>query len=105
MRDPLYQGNVIHEQCAVVLRLAPSFFRFGSFEVFKPKDKTSGRGGPSQGLEDKMLPHMIDFVIKNYYPEIYQVQVPEPGQNLNRLQYEMFFEEILRRTAKMVAKW
>jgi len=38
-RDPLYQGNVIWEKCAVVLRLAPTFFRFGSFETFKEHDK------------------------------------------------------------------
>jgi len=27
------------EKCAVVMRVAPSFFRFGSFEIFKEKDK------------------------------------------------------------------
>ncbi len=32
-RDPLYQGRVINEKCAVVLRLSPSFIRFGSFQV------------------------------------------------------------------------
>jgi uncharacterized protein YdiU (UPF0061 family) len=38
-RDPIYSGNVILEKCAVVLRLAPTFFRFGSFEVFKDSDR------------------------------------------------------------------
>jgi uncharacterized protein YdiU (UPF0061 family) len=37
-RDKLYTGNVINEKCAVVMRVAPSFIRFGSFEIFKPKD-------------------------------------------------------------------
>lgn len=50
-RDPLYQGNVIWEKCAVVLRLAPTFFRFGSFETFKERDRMSGRIGPSVGLK------------------------------------------------------
>jgi uncharacterized protein YdiU (UPF0061 family) len=50
-RDPLYQGNVIWEKCAVVLRLAPTFFRFGSFETFKERDKHSGMTGPSVGLK------------------------------------------------------
>lgn len=55
-RDPIYSGNVIWEKCAVVLRLAPTFFRFGSFETFKEKDKYSGMKGPSTGLKDEMLP-------------------------------------------------
>ena len=41
-RDKLYTGNVKLEPCAVVLRVAPTFMRFGSFEIFKPKDKYSG---------------------------------------------------------------
>ena len=50
-RDPIYSGNVIKEKCAVVLRLAPTFFRFGSFEVFKESDRQSGEKGPSHGLK------------------------------------------------------
>jgi len=45
-RDPLYTGQQIKEKCAVVLRLAPTFFRFGSFEIFKPRDPYSGDQGP-----------------------------------------------------------
>ena len=41
-RDKLYTGNVIYEKCAVVLRIAPTFMRFGSFEIFKAKDKYTG---------------------------------------------------------------
>ena len=70
-RDPLYSGNVIYEKCAVVMRLAPSFFRFGSFEIFKEKDRYSGSKGPSYGMKEQMMPSMLDFLIKNYYPEIY----------------------------------
>ena len=43
-RDPFYNGRVIKERCAVVLRLAPTFWRFGSFEIFKGLD--GGREGP-----------------------------------------------------------
>jgi len=45
-RDPLYNGKKIMEKCAIVLRLAPTFFRFGSFEIFKPTDDLSGEAGP-----------------------------------------------------------
>lgn len=36
-RDPLYQNEVVNEKCAVMIRLAPSLIRFGSFEV--PKEE------------------------------------------------------------------
>ena len=70
-RDPLYSGNVIMEKCAVVMRVAPTFFRFGSFEIFKKRDPYSGMEGPSHGMQEKMMPTMLDFLIRNYYPEIF----------------------------------
>jgi uncharacterized protein YdiU (UPF0061 family) len=33
-RDPIYNGNVINEKIAVVMRLAPTFIRFGTFQIF-----------------------------------------------------------------------
>lgn len=41
-RDLLYTGNPIRERCSVVSRIAPSFLRFGSFEIFKPVDPMTG---------------------------------------------------------------
>ena len=35
-RDKLYTGDVKYEKCAVVMRVAPTFMRFGSFEIFLP---------------------------------------------------------------------
>ena len=49
-RDKLYTGNVIMEKTAVVMRMAPTFIRFGSFEIFLPKNKDTGMAGPSVGL-------------------------------------------------------
>jgi len=46
IRDPLYNGNQILEPCAIVSRLAPSFIRFGSWEIFVSNDD---RIGPSVG--------------------------------------------------------
>ncbi len=37
-----YTGNPKQERCSVVLRVAPTFVRFGSFEIFKPTDSTTG---------------------------------------------------------------
>lgn len=102
-RDPLYTGDVIWEPCAVVMRVAPTFFRFGSFETFKERDKMSGMAGPSVGLKGEMLPKMLEFVIKNYYPHIYNMEKAAPGEMLSEQQYKLFFEEVVQRTAKIVA--
>lgn len=44
--------------------------RFGSFEIFLPKDEKTGRSGPSLGLKHQMMPTMLDYVVKNFYPNI-----------------------------------
>ena len=41
-RDMFYSGNPQQERCSVVMRVAPTFLRFGSFEIFKPTDSTTG---------------------------------------------------------------
>lgn len=70
VRDKLYTGNPIMEKSAVVMRVAPTFFRFGSFEIFLPVQENTGRGGPSHGLQDKMMPRMLDYLIANFFQEI-----------------------------------
>jgi uncharacterized protein YdiU (UPF0061 family) len=35
-------GNAIAEQATVITRIAQTFLRFGSFEIFKPTDSTTG---------------------------------------------------------------
>ena len=45
--------------------------RFGSFEIFKTIDKTTGRVGPSVGRVD-ILHQLLDSVIKTFYPEVSQ---------------------------------
>ncbi|KAG3140603.1 Selenoprotein O [Phytophthora idaei] len=96
LRDIFYNGNAKTEPTAVVTRIAKSFLRFGSFEIFKDEDKFTGLAGPSAHLENKeeMMRQMLDFTIRQYFPEI----------NGER-KYEKFFEQVVRRTAKLVAKW
>lgn len=74
-RDIFYNGNQITENCAVVLRIAETFFRFGSFEVeidLNPKNT--------------MVPKLWEYCEKNFFEN-----VQEP------------FVEIVKRTAKLVA--
>lgn len=96
-RDPLYQGEIIDEQCTVVSRIAENFFRFGSFEIFKIGDENT-RSGPSAGndaLKLQLLTHIMDYYPSNIY---------ENAHSLDE-KYEAWFREVVRLTAVLVAKW
>lgn len=99
IRDIYYDGNPKKEKCTVVLRVAPTFLRFGSFEIFKPVDEFTGRQGPSVDRNDIRI-QMLDYVIGTFYPEI---QEKYEGDNTKR--NAAFFREITRRTAQLVAEW
>ncbi|GFR47232.1 hypothetical protein Agub_g8916, partial [Astrephomene gubernaculifera] len=71
VRDVHYSGNPILERCTVVSRIAPTFLRFGSFEIFKPVDPMTGRRGSSAGLESALLPPLLHHVIRTYFPDIW----------------------------------
>ena len=84
LRDMMYDGNAQIEQGAIVCRVAESFLRFGSFEIFYARD------------DDENLQRLLDFTLKNYYPQFH-----EKGKE----GYVSFFHEVCRRTAKMIAGW
>lgn len=96
LRDVFYNGNPNLEPTAVVTRIAKSFIRFGSFEIFKDQDKVTGLAGPSATIDNKeeLMRQMLDFNIGQYFPEI-------TGES----KYEKFFKAVVCRTAKLVAKW
>jgi len=98
VRDMFYDGRAKLEDCAVVLRLSPSFLRFGSFEIFKPVDRYTGREGSSVG-NLPLLKQMLDFTVKNFYPEI------ERSFESQEEKYLEFYREVCKRTAVMVSKW
>jgi len=65
-RDMHYNGNVVRERASVILRIAPSFLRFGSFEVCKPRDAITGREGPSVGqpaVLEQLMSHVAELVL------------------------------------------
>jgi uncharacterized protein YdiU (UPF0061 family) len=99
-RDPLYTGNVIKEQCCVVSRIAPSFFRFGSFEIFKDYDSLTGHQGPSVGLEKEMIEPMLDYIAKFHFKDFW-----EEHQNNKPALYMHMFKLIVIRTAVLAAYW
>ncbi|XP_076841356.1 selenoprotein O1 isoform X2 [Brachyhypopomus gauderio] len=98
MRDVFYDGHPRVERCSTVLRIAPTFIRFGSFEIFKQADDVTGRQGPSCG-HDEIRAQMLDYVIETFYPEI-QERYPDLVERNGA-----FFREVVRRTARLVAQW
>uniref|UniRef100_U3K503 Selenoprotein O n=2 Tax=Ficedula albicollis TaxID=59894 RepID=U3K503_FICAL len=99
LRDVFYDGNPKHERCTVVLRIASTFIRFGSFEIFKPPDEYTGRKGPSVNRNDIRI-QMLDYVISTFYPEIQEAYSDNTVQR-----NAAFFKEITKRTARLVAEW
>ncbi|MGL6072408.1 protein adenylyltransferase SelO, partial [Craterilacuibacter sp.] len=79
--DPVYRERV--ESAAIVTRLAPSFIRFGHFELLY-----------HQGRHEDIRV-LADFVIDHYYPEC-RLE-PQP--------YRAFFAAVLTRTAGLMAAW
>ena len=79
--EPVIRETV--EKAAILLRLAPSFVRFGSFEIF------AARG------DGDAIRTLADFVIDRFYPE--------SGRGHER--YERFFAAVLQRTARLMADW
>lgn len=98
LRDIYYSGHPRHERCSVVLRIAPTFLRFGSFEIFKQADEFTGRQGPSYG-RDEIRRQMMDYVIEMFYPEIQNTFPDRVERNV------AFFREVMVRTARLVAQW
>lgn len=101
IRDKLYNGNTEKERCAVVLRVAPTFIRFGSFEIFNKPDKKTGMSGPSHGLKSKMMPQLLDYLWTNFYQKNY----PDFLNSRRRTKYKLMFHQIVRDTAETIALW
>jgi uncharacterized protein YdiU (UPF0061 family) len=83
-RDMFYDGHPQDEPGAVVCRVAPSFVRFGNFEIH------AAYGEPAE------LRRLADFVIREHFPEL---GAPSPETTAR------WFEEICRRTAVLIAHW
>ena len=85
VRDMFYDGNARPEPGAVVCRVAPTFIRFGHFEILTAQK------------EPDLLKQLADYTIRTHFPSLSRV----PAADV----YAQWFEEICRRTAVMVAHW
>ena len=84
LRDMLYDGNADYEKGAIVARVAPSFIRFGNFELFAARNDT------------KNLQKLTDYTLKYFYPEL-----GKPS----KASYIKLFEAVTKRTLDMIIHW
>ncbi|NOR71369.1 MAG: hypothetical protein GQ532_17020, partial [Methylomarinum sp.] len=88
VRDMFYDGNVKAELGAVVCRVAPSFTRFGSFQI------AAVRG------EIDLLRQLADYTIRTDFPHLLK-----QTQQISKETYISWFEDICRKTAEMIVHW
>jgi serine/tyrosine/threonine adenylyltransferase len=84
LRDVLYNGNAAYEDGAVVCRVAPSFIRFGNFQLFAARK------------DIKNLKILADYTIRNFFTQI---------ANSSQEKYLQFYQEVVNRTVEMVLHW
>ncbi|MBF8964994.1 YdiU family protein [Pontibacter sp. FD36] len=82
LRDMFYNGNAAYEPGAIVMRVAPSFLRFGNFEILNARKEVDN------------LRQLVDWTISRYYPHI-------TGED-NVIDW---FKEVVDRTAKLMVEW
>jgi uncharacterized protein YdiU (UPF0061 family) len=88
VRDMFYDGRPRREPGAIVCRVAPTFVRFGNFEIFAAR----------QDVEN--LKRLVDYVIRTDFAEL----LPNPTDDPSSV-YREWFTEVCRRTAVMVMHW
>jgi len=79
--DKVYREQV--ETGAMLVRMAPSHVRFGTFEIFYYRK------------QHEQLTILADYVIAHHFPSL--IDGPD--------KYARFFSEVVERTAKLIAQW
>lgn len=82
MRDMFYDGHPAYEPGAIVMRVAPSFIRFGNFEILAARQET------------QLLEQLVNWTIEKHYPHI-------SGAN----KILQWFAEVVQRTAALMVEW
>ncbi|MEP1644328.1 protein adenylyltransferase SelO family protein, partial [Rhodopirellula bahusiensis] len=65
LRDMFYDGHPEHELGAVVCRVAPSFIRFGNFEIFASREDT------------ETLQRLVEHTIRSEFPHLLSGDGPD----------------------------
>lgn len=88
VRDMFYDGNAKHEPGAIVCRVAPSFLRFGNFEL------------PSSRGDAALLRELAGFTLAEHFPQ----HLPAAGVP-GKAHYAAWFRDVAERTARLIAQW
>ncbi|PNQ75156.1 YdiU family protein [Hanstruepera neustonica] len=84
LRDIMYNGNPAYEKGAIVTRVAPSFLRFGNYEIFAAR-------------QDKItLKKLVDYTIIQHFQHL-----GKPSKDT----YVKFFAEVSKSTLDMIVHW
>ncbi len=86
MRDMFYDGNAQDEKGAVVCRVAPSFLRFGNYQIFAShQDFTT-------------LKTLVNYTIQSQFPNLIHGEI-------NEATYVQWFAQVCALTQTMVVHW
>ncbi|OEL15192.1 UPF0061 protein AZOSEA38000 [Dichanthelium oligosanthes] len=106
VRDMFYDGNAKEEPGAIVCRVAPSFLRFGSYQIHA-----------SRGKEDlEIVRRLADYTIRHHFPHLENIKKSEglsfeaaigdsPAIDLTSNKYAAWAVEVAERTAYLIARW
>jgi uncharacterized protein YdiU (UPF0061 family) len=84
LRDVLYDGNPAYEKGAIVSRIAPTFLRFGNFEIFAAHQDV------------KTLKILVDYTLDHFFSHL-----GPPSKKT----YLAFFNEVVNLNIDMVVHW
>ena len=94
VRDMFYDGHPKSEPGAIVCRVAPSFIRFGNFEL------------PASRGDVTLLEQLVDFTIRRDFPQL--ISGMSGGGETEPLSEQLraeWFAQVCQRTAWMMAHW
>ncbi len=89
MRDMFYDGNPRYESGAVVCRVAPSFIRFGNFEIFTSRGDLDNLRKLAEYTIATDFAHLAPSGDGPYDPEV----------------FAQWFDEVCLLTAEMIVHW
>ncbi len=84
LRDVLYNGNTAYEKGAIVCRAAPSFLRFGNYQIFAARQ------------DAKTLKTLVDYTINQHFSYL-----GKPS----KATYLAFMKTVSERTLDMILHW
>lgn len=82
LRDMFYNGNPAYEPGAIVMRVAPSFLRFGNYEILTAREEVNN------------LRNLVEWTIDKHYSHI------KGEERVLR-----WFEEVVFKTASLMVEW